>query len=63
MKKIKHLSGAWFVGTMLVAVVVTELLALQICRMFELRFSPVPIAAVSIGLVAVVVSLIYDGSE
>lgn len=63
MRKIRHLKGSWYFGAMAIAVILGEILRSLISRAFDLHISAIPVAAVSVGLVAVVVSLIYDGND
>lgn len=57
------LKTSWLIAAMVVAVAVGEALGWQISRAFDVRFPAVAVAALSVGLVAVVVSFLYDGSD
>lgn len=63
MRKIKHLKARWFLGAMLLAVILGEAVATIVGTWFGVRVPPIPIAAFCIGLVAVVTSFIYDGDD
>ncbi len=63
MKHIHHLKASWLFAAMVAAVIVGEVLGNVVCRTWNLRCPSVAIAAVCIGLVAAVVSLLYDGRE
>jgi hypothetical protein len=63
MKMIKRLRTSWFLGAMIVAVVVGELIAWQICGYYKLRFPPVVVATLCIGAVAAFVAWQYDGTD
>lgn len=57
------LKTSWLVVAMVVTVAIGEALGSQISRAMGIRFPAVAVAAVCVGLVAVVVSLIYDGCD
>lgn len=61
MKHLHTLRTPWFVLAMVVAVTIGELVAWQISRAYHVRFAPALVAAICVGLVAFIVSLIYDG--
>ena len=63
MKMLHTLKTSWLIAAMVVAVAVGEALGWQISRAFDVRFPAVAVAALSVGLVAVVVSFLYDGSD
>lgn len=63
MKTIHHLKARWLLTAMLAAVLVGELITWFVTQQFGWRFPAVAVAAVSVGLVAAVVSCIYDGRE
>ncbi len=63
MKHIHHLRASWLFAAMLVAVVAGEFVGWWVCRALDVRFPAVAIAAVCVGLVALSVSYLYDGSE
>lgn len=63
MKKFKTLKTSWFVAAVVAAVLAGEILRRAAVQTLDLRVSAVPIAALCIGLVAVVVALTYDGTD
>jgi hypothetical protein len=63
MKHIHTLKARWLLLAMLLVTVLGETLVWQISRSFHLRFAPVPVAAICVGLTAVVVAWIYDGRD
>ncbi len=63
MKKLKHLRASWYFSSMAAAVVVGLMLGNLVEKSFGLHVPMVPLAALCIGAVALVVSLIYDGND
>lgn len=63
MKHIHHLKASWLLAAMIAAVIVGEIVASGVCRALEIRCPTVAIAAVCVGIVAAVVSAVYDGRE
>lgn len=63
MKILHTLKAGWLLLAMLAAVAVGEVIAWQISRAYDVRFAPALVAALCLGLVAFVVSLIYDGTD
>jgi hypothetical protein len=63
MKILHTLKTSWLILAMIVAVVIGETVAWQVSRAFDLRFPAFAVGAVSVGLVAFIVSLIYDGTD
>ena len=63
MKILHTLKTSWLLLAMIVSVAIGETLAWQLSRLFDLRYSAVAVAAVSIAFAAFVVSLIYDGTD
>lgn len=63
MRKFKTLKTSWFLSVMTVAVIFGEILRRMLVETFDLRLPGLPVAALCVGVVAVTVSLFYDGSE
>jgi hypothetical protein len=63
MKTIHHLKTPWLILAMLAAVVVGEFATWYASRLLNVRFPPVAVGAVCVGLVAAVVAWCYDGNE
>jgi hypothetical protein len=63
MKHIHHLKARWLVATMLTAIVASETAAWYVCQTFNLHFPATAVGALSVGLVAVAVSVLYDGED
>lgn len=63
MKMIHHLKARWLLAAMLVTVIAGEYIAWFVTNQFGWRFPAVAVGAVCVGLVAVVVSWIYDGRD
>ena len=63
MKHIHHLSTLGLLSAMAVAVVIGELAAWSLTRAFDLRFPAFTVAVFCVGVVAAIVSVIYDGRE
>jgi hypothetical protein len=63
MKKLKTLKASWYFGSMAVAVVLGLLAAKAVEKTWGLRIPPIPLGALCVGLVAVTVSFIYDGTD
>lgn len=63
MKHIHHLKDSWLLTAMVVAVVGGETIAWYVTKAFNWRFPVVAIGAVCVGLVAAVVSVLYDGTD
>lgn len=60
---IHHLKARWLLAAMVVAVIIGELVGAMVADAFSIRVPAVPVAAFCVGLVAAIVSLIYDGRE
>lgn len=52
--------GSWFVGAMITAILIGELVALKLSTVFDFRMNPVTVAFGAAGLVAIVVSVWFD---
>lgn len=63
MKHIHHLRASWLLAAMIVAVVIGEIVAWYVTKMFDVRFPAVAVGTVCVGLVAGTVSWLYDGRE
>lgn len=63
MRKFKTLKTSWFLSVMTVAVIFGEILRRLLVENFGLRLPGLPVAAFCVGIVAVAVSLVYDGSD
>jgi hypothetical protein len=63
MKAIHHLKVRWLFAAMIAAVLVGEIATWYASQLFHIRFPGVAVAAVCVGLVAMVVALLYDGNE
>jgi len=63
MKKLHTLKVRWFLAAMVLAVTIGETIAWQVSRSFSVRFDPAAVGAICVGVVAVVVSAIYDGRD
>jgi hypothetical protein len=63
MKTFHTLKARWLLAAMAGTVIVGETIAWFVTSMFHWRFPVMAVAAVCIGLVAVVVTEFYDGTE
>ena len=63
MKATRSFKSSWFVFALVVAVIIGELLARTLVNRFGVNINPVTAAFVSIGLVAAVTSMIYEGVD
>jgi hypothetical protein len=63
MKHIHHLKASWLFAAMIAAVIIGEIVGSVVCRALDVRCPSVAIAAISVGLVAAIVSALYDGRE
>ena len=63
MKHIHHLKTSWLLAAMIAAVIIGEIVGSVVCRALDVRFPAVAIAAACVGLVAGIVSALYDGRE
>ena len=63
MRMLHTLKTSWLVLAMVVAVAIGEAFAGQLSVIFGVRFSAVAVGAASIGVVALIVSLVYDGRD
>lgn len=63
MKHIHTLKARWLLLAMLLTTVIGETVAWQISQSFHVRFNPVPVAAVCIGLTAAAIAFLYDGRD
>jgi len=63
MKILHTLKPSWFILAAVAAIAVGEWIAWQIARAFDFRFSGFAVAAISVAILAFVVSLIYDGTD
>lgn len=60
MRKFKD---SWFFAAIVAAIIVGEIAAWEVARHFGLRSNPLVVAFLSVGLVAAVVSGLYDGVD
>lgn len=63
MKTARTFKGSWFVSALVVAIVVGEIVAWEVSSNLGLRNNPVVVAFVCAGLVAAIVSVLYDGAD
>jgi len=63
MKHIHHLKTSWLFAAIVAAVIVGELVGSVVCRALDMRCPSVAIAAISVGVVLALVSVVYDGTE
>lgn len=63
MKATRKFKPSWFLTGLAVAILVGELIAWEVSSRFGLRSNPVFVAFLSVGLVAAMVSVLYEGVD
>ncbi len=63
MKTFHTLKARWLLTAMVLTVVLGEIIAWYVTRLFHWRFPAVAIAAVCVGLVGALVAEFYDGQD
>lgn len=63
MKATRNFKDSWFLIATVVAILVGETIAWEVSRRYGVRSNPLVVAVLCTGLVAAVVSVIYDGVD
>ena len=63
MKTFRTFKGSWFGAAMVFAVLAGEAIAYEVCTRMGWRNSPVVVAFLAVGLVAVITSVLYEGVD
>lgn len=63
MKTLRTFKGSWFLLATVVAIIVGEVAAWEVSSHFGVRNNPLVVAFLCIGLVAGIVSVLYDGAD
>ena len=63
MKTARRFNQAWFMFAVVAAIVVGEVIAWQVANRFDLRANPVVVAFLSVGIVAAITSILYEGCD
>jgi len=63
MKTLHVLKARWLLLAMAAVTILGETIAWQATRSFGVRFAPAAIAAICVGLTAVVAAWLYDGHD
>lgn len=63
MKTIRTFKGSWFGFAIIAAIVVGEFVAWELSKLYGLRASPLTVAFLAMGLVAVGVSILYHDTD
>lgn len=63
MKTTRTFKGRWFMFAIAVAIVIGEVIAWELSRMFGIRNSPFTVAFLSAGVVAALAMVLYEGAD
>jgi NhaP-type Na+/H+ and K+/H+ antiporter len=63
MKTLRTFKGSWFVTAIVVAIVIGEVIAWEVSSRLGIRNSPLVVAFLCTGLVAGIVTVLYDGAD
>ena len=63
MKATRKFKNSWFVTAIVVTILVGEIVAWEVSTQLGIRSSPLVVAFVSTGLVAAIVSVLYEGVD
>lgn len=63
MKATRKFKNSWFLAAIVVTIVIGEAVAWEVSSRFGLRSNPLVVAFLCIGLVAAMVSVLYEGVD
>lgn len=63
MKTTRTFKNSWFLLAIVVAIVIGEVIAWEVANRFGLRSHPFVVGMLSVGLVAAIASVLYEGVD
>ena len=63
MKTARTFKGSWFLFAIVVAILIGEIAAWEVSSRFGIRNNPLVVAFLSMGLVAAMASVLFEGAD